>query len=75
LEKLQETMDGMERNQTFMMNRNVNLERAQNQDPMPPFKGQPQKPSQMYKPRNEQRFPDVMSPLPSTQQNYSNTTL
>jgi hypothetical protein len=40
LAKLQMTMDGMMKNQELMMNRIVNLERAQNQTPRVPYKGQ-----------------------------------
>jgi len=62
LEKIQETMDGMARNQTLMMNIITNLERAQQQALMPPFNGQPQNSGQLYKPRNEQRVPDTLTP-------------
>jgi hypothetical protein len=40
LEKLQEIVEDIAKNQTLMMNRIINLERAQQQAPRPPFKGQ-----------------------------------
>jgi hypothetical protein len=39
LEKLQLTVDGMVKTQELMMNRIVNLERAQQQAPRVPYKG------------------------------------
>jgi hypothetical protein len=39
LEKLQLTVDGMVKTQELMINRIVNLERAQKQAPRPPYKG------------------------------------
>jgi hypothetical protein len=55
-------MNDLERNQTLMMNRITNLERAQQQAPKPPFKGQPQNPGQGWKPHNEQKVPNTLSP-------------
>ena len=41
LERLEETVDGIKINQTSIMNIISNLERAQQQAPRSPFKGQP----------------------------------
>jgi hypothetical protein len=62
MEKLQATMDGMIKNQELMMNRIVNLERAQNQAPRVPYKGQFQKGNQFYKPKNDQEVPNTLAP-------------
>jgi hypothetical protein len=62
LAKLQMTMDGMMKNQELMMNRIVNLERAQSQAPRVPYKGQFQKGNQIYKPKNDQEVPNTLAP-------------
>jgi hypothetical protein len=54
LEKLQLTVDGMVKTQELMMNRIVNLERAQQQAPRAPYKGKFQKGTQVFKPKNDQ---------------------
>jgi hypothetical protein len=59
--KLQATMDGMMKNQELMMTRIVNLERAQNQAPRVPYKGQFQRGNQVYKPKNEQEVPNTLA--------------
>jgi hypothetical protein len=41
--RLEETMNDLTRNQTLMMNRITNLERALPQAPKPRFRGQPQR--------------------------------
>jgi hypothetical protein len=60
--KLQATMDGMIKNQELMMNRIVNLERAQSQAPRVPYKGQFQRGNQVYKPKNDQEVPNTLAP-------------
>jgi hypothetical protein len=47
-----------------MMNKITNLERSQQQATKPPFRGQPQRSSQAWKPRapNEQRVPNTLDP-------------
>jgi hypothetical protein len=62
LAKLQMTMDGMMKNQELMMNRIVNLERAQSQAPRVPYKGQFQKGNQVCKPKNDQEVPITLAP-------------
>jgi hypothetical protein len=62
LAKLQMTMDGMIKNQQQMMNRIVNLERAQNQAVRVPYKGQFQKGNQVYRPKNDQEVPNTLAP-------------
>jgi hypothetical protein len=62
LAKLQMTMDGMIKNQELMMNRIINLERAQNQAPRVPYKGQFQKGNQVYRPKNDQEVPNTLAP-------------
>jgi hypothetical protein len=54
MEKLQETMDGMIKNQELMMNRIDNLERAHRHEPRVPYKGQFQRGNQVYKLNNDQ---------------------
>jgi hypothetical protein len=53
-------MNAMARNQTLMIIRIINLERAQQHAPRPPFKGQPQKLGQGWKPRSEQKVPNTL---------------
>jgi hypothetical protein len=55
-------MDGIIKNQEQMMSRIVNLERSQTQAPRVPYKGQFQKGSQFYKPKNEQEVPNTLAP-------------
>ena len=62
LEKLEMTMDGMMKNQELMMNRIVNLERAQHQAPKVPYKGQFQKGNQVFRPKNDQEVPNTLAP-------------
>jgi len=62
MEKLQATMDGMIKNQEQMMNKIVNLERAQNQATRVPYKGHFQKGNQVYKPKNDQEVPKTLAP-------------
>jgi hypothetical protein len=62
LEKLQMTMDGMMKNQELMMNRIVNLERAQSQASRVPYKGKFQKGNQVYRPKNDQEVPNTLAP-------------
>jgi hypothetical protein len=62
LAKLQMTIDGMEKTQELMMNRIVNLERAQHQAPKVPYKGQFQKGNQVFKPKNDQEVPNTLAP-------------
>ena len=62
LEKLQTTVDGMVKTQELMMNRIVNLERAQHQAPRVPYKGQFQKGNQVFKPKNDQEVPNTLAP-------------
>jgi hypothetical protein len=61
LEKLQLTIDGMINTQELMMNRIVNLERTQQQDPRVPYKGQFQKGNQDFRPKNDQEVPNTLS--------------
>jgi hypothetical protein len=62
LENLYMTMDGMMKNQEQIMNRIVNLERAQYQAPRVPYKGQFQKGNQVYRPNNDQEVPNTLAP-------------
>jgi hypothetical protein len=62
LVKLQMTIDGMLKNQEQMMNRIVNLERAQHQAPMVSYKGQFQKGNQVFRPKNDQEVPNTLAP-------------
>jgi hypothetical protein len=62
MEKLQANMDDMIKNQELMMNRTVNLERAQNKAPRIPYKGQFQRENQVYKPKNDQEVPNTLAP-------------
>jgi hypothetical protein len=62
LANLETTMDGMMKNQELMMNRIVNLERAQSQAPRVPYKGQFQKGNQIYKPKDDQEVSNTLSP-------------
>ena len=53
LAKLQLTIDGMVKTQELMMNRIVNLERAQQQAHIPPYKWKFQRTDQGFKPKND----------------------
>jgi hypothetical protein len=54
LAKLRMTVDGMVKTQELMMNMIVNLERAQQQAPRVPYKGQFQKGTQVFILKNDQ---------------------
>jgi hypothetical protein len=56
LAKLQLTVDGMVKTQELMMNRIVNLERAQQQVPRFPYRWSFQRGTQGFKPKNDQEF-------------------
>jgi hypothetical protein len=62
--QLEEIVNDLTKNQTLMMNKISNLERVQKQAPKPPFRGQPQNPSQAWRarPSNEQRVPNTLDP-------------
>jgi hypothetical protein len=62
MEKLQAFMDGIIKNRDLMMSRIVNLERSQSQAPRILYKGQFQKGSQFYKPKNDQEVPNTLVP-------------
>jgi hypothetical protein len=62
LAKLQLTVDGMEKTQELMMNRIVNLEITQQQDPRAPYKAQFQRGTQVFKPKNDEEVPNTLSP-------------
>jgi hypothetical protein len=55
-------MDGIINNQEEMMSRIVRLEKSQIQAPRAPYKGQFQKGSQFYKPKNEHEVPNTLAP-------------
>jgi hypothetical protein len=63
-QRIEEAINDLTKNQTLMMNKITNLERAQQQATKPPFRGQPQRSSQAWKPRapNEQRVPNTLDP-------------
>jgi hypothetical protein len=69
LEKLQLTVDGMVKTQELMMNRIVNLERAQQQAPRVPYKGQFQRGTQVFKPKNDQEVPNTLAPTNMVDEN------
>ena len=61
-QRIQEAINYLAKNQTPMMNMITNLERSQQQATKPPFRGQPERPSQAWKHRspNEQRIPNTL---------------
>jgi hypothetical protein len=69
LEKLQLTVDGMVKAQELMMNRIVNLERAQKQAPRPPYKGKSQRGNQGFKMKNDQEVPNTLAPTNVVEEN------
>ena len=69
LAKLQLTVDGMVKTQELMMNRIVNLERAQQQAPRHPYKGKFQRGGQGFKPKNYQEVPNTLSPKNMVKEN------
>jgi hypothetical protein len=69
MEKLQLTVDGMVKTQELMMNRIVNLERAQQQDPRVPYKGQFQKGNQDFRPKSDQEVPNTLAPANMVDEN------
>ena len=69
LGKLQLTVDGMEKTQELMMNRIVNLERAQQQSLGLTYKGQFQRGVQGFKPKNDQEVPSTLSPTNVVEKN------
>jgi hypothetical protein len=62
LEKLQLIVDVMVENQELMMNRFVNLERAQQKSPRVPYKGKFQKGNQVFRTKNDQEVYNTLSP-------------
>jgi hypothetical protein len=62
LAKLQLIVDDMVKTQELMMNRIVNLERAQQQAPRVPYKGQFQKRNQVFRPNNDQEVQNTLAP-------------
>jgi hypothetical protein len=69
LEKLQLIVDGMVKTQDLMMNRIVNLERGQQQAPIPPYKGKFQRGGQGFKPKNDQEVPNTLAPTNMVEEN------
>jgi hypothetical protein len=69
LEKIQSTIDGMVKTQELMMNRIVNLERAQQQAPRHPYKGQFQRGNQGFKLKNDQEVPNTLAPTNVVEEN------
>jgi hypothetical protein len=69
LATLQLTVDGMVKTQELMMNRIVNLERAQQQAPRPPYKGQFQRGTQGFKPKNNQEVSNTLAPTNVVEEN------
>jgi hypothetical protein len=69
LEKLQLNVDGMVKTQYLMMNRIINLERAQQQAPKVPYKGKFQKETQVFRPKNDQEVPNTLAPTNMVDEN------
>jgi hypothetical protein len=63
-QKIEEAINGLAQTQTLLMNKVTNMERIQQQMVRPPYKGQPQRPNQSWKPRppNEQKVPNTLAP-------------
>jgi hypothetical protein len=52
-----------------MMDMIVNLERAQQKAPRDPYKGQFQRGTQVFKPNNDQEFPNTLAPTNMVEEN------
>jgi hypothetical protein len=69
ISKLQASMDGIIKNQEEMMSKIVRIEKSQIQAPRAPYKGQFQKGSQFYKPKNEHEVPNTLAPTKNVDEN------